>query len=103
MGMAQGNPNMGPAMGQMSGQMQGLMPGQMGMPPMQGSMSYPGQQQGAPMMHGQGQAAQQPWPAQQPARKSIQFSGQILLLVIVGVICLAIFITGIVLFATTKF
>jgi hypothetical protein len=30
-------------------------------------------------------------------------SGQIILLGIVGVVCLAIFITGIVLFATTKF
>jgi hypothetical protein len=37
------------------------------------------------------------------SRRKSKVSGQIILLGIVGVVCLAIFITGIVLFATTKF
>ena len=48
---------------------------------------------------------QQPQQPAQPAQrgKSSRISGQVILLVIVGAICLAIFVTGIVLFATTKF
>lgn len=67
----------------------------MGMP-MQGPAPgpYPGQL--GPAMQGQA-----PWPA--PSGKRFKLSGQIILLGIVGVICLAIFITGLVLFATTKF
>jgi hypothetical protein len=38
-----------------------------------------------------------------PSGGKIKLSGQILMLAIVGVVCLAIFVTGIVLFATTKF
>ncbi|MBX3203955.1 MAG: hypothetical protein KF764_02740, partial [Labilithrix sp.] len=70
-------------------------------PPMQGPMgppSYPGQP--GPMMHGRAPA---PWAQPGPGTRPVKLSGQILLLAIVGVICLAIFITGIVLFATTKF
>lgn len=43
------------------------------------------------------------WNANAPQKRPFKLSGQILLLGIVGVVCLAIFITGIVLFATTKF
>jgi hypothetical protein len=68
-----------------------------------------------------GQPYQQQQPQQQPqnpfgdwqgqgnqgtvvsAKKPFKISGQILLLGIVGLVCLAIFITGIILFATTKF
>ncbi|HVH43194.1 MAG TPA: hypothetical protein VM925_12655 [Labilithrix sp.] len=77
-------------------------PGQMGMPmhqqPMQGQLSHHGQQ-GAPMM--QGQPGQWAVPARGAPR--LKISGQLILLAVVGVICLTIFITGIVLFATTKF
>jgi len=78
------------------------MPGQMGMPPHmhQAPIPYPGQQ-GGPMMQG-GQNGV-PWGGQAQAGKGIKLSNQILLLALVGVICLAIFITGIVLFVTTKF
>ncbi|MCW5834293.1 MAG: hypothetical protein KIS78_17980, partial [Labilithrix sp.] len=81
------------------GPMGSMGPGQ-GYPPMQGSMGpYPGQPgQPGPMMHGQA-----PWPAPAPGGKRIKLSGQIVLLAVVGAICLAIFITGLVLFATTKF
>jgi hypothetical protein len=68
----------------------------------QGPMSYPGQQpQHGGMMQNQPQGAS--WVIPGPGGKPIKLSGQILLLAVVGVICLAIFITGIVLFATTKF
>ncbi len=96
-----------------SGQMPMNMAGPAGMPthhPMQAPIPYPGQQ-GGPMMQGQN-----PWgqPASMGANmggnmagntggKGIKLSNQIVLLAIVGVICLAIFITGIVLFVTTKF
>jgi hypothetical protein len=46
------------------------------------------------------------WNANAPApmiRKKSKVSGQIILLGIVGVVCLAIFVTGIILFMTTKF
>lgn len=39
----------------------------------------------------------------QPAPSAPRPNGQILLLVVVGIVCLAIFVTGIVLFATTRF
>ena len=100
------NPHGMPGLPQ-SGHMPGAgmmgMPGQMGMP-MHGSMQhgpipYPGQQQGGPMMQGQNAFA---W-GQAPAEKRLKLSNQVLLLAIVGVICLGIFITGIVLFVTTKF
>jgi hypothetical protein len=67
--------------------------------PMHGPIPYPGQQ-GGPMMHGQSGL---PWNNAAPGSKGIKLSNQIILLAVVGVICLAIFITGIVLFATTKF
>ena len=59
---------------------------------------HPGMQGGIPR-------AQAPtnWnPLQAPAPKS-KISGQMILLFVVGFVCLAIFVTGIVLFATTKF
>ena len=78
-------------------------PGPMGaMPPMHGmpaSMSYPGQPAGS-ISHSQPVMA---WAPPQPEGKRFKVSGQIILLAVVGVICLTIFITGIVLFATTKF
>jgi len=83
---------MPPYMGQM-GQGQGQMP----MQPM-GPISYSGQMN--PMMQGQAGA---PWASPAPVKKGSKISGQVLLLAIVGVVCLAIFITGLVLFATTKF
>ncbi|MCW5815190.1 MAG: hypothetical protein KIT84_29455 [Labilithrix sp.] len=43
------------------------------------------------------------WNAASAPKKKFVLSGQVLLLAIVGTVCLAIFITGIVLFATTKF
>jgi hypothetical protein len=43
---------------------------------------------------------QPPWASRAPNPK---LSKQIIFLVVIGIICLAIFITGIVLFATTKF
>jgi hypothetical protein len=58
------------------------------------------------MMHVQQQAQQsQPgWmPAVPAARPRFKISGQIVLLAVVGIVCLAIFVTGIVLFMTTKF
>jgi hypothetical protein len=68
--------------------------------PMQGPTSYPGHYAG-PMQPGQ------PWapPVQQQAQGGTGFklSGQVLWLVVAGVVCVAIFITGIILFATTKF
>jgi hypothetical protein len=74
-----------------------------------GVQSYPG----GPMMqqpHGQGPMGGIPrvqaptnWnPVQAPQPKS-KISGQMILLFVVGFVCLAIFVTGIVLFATTKF
>jgi len=62
---------------------------------------------GGPMMQQPGgiPRTQQPtnWnPLQPPAPKS-KISGQMILLFVVGFVCLAIFVTGIVLFATTKF
>jgi len=71
--------------------------GQMPMQPM-GPISYSGQMN--PMMQGQAGA---PWASPAPVKKGSKISGQVLLLAIVGVVCLAIFITGLVLFATTKF
>jgi hypothetical protein len=69
------------------------------MQPMQMQQGYPGQ----PMAQQQPQG-QMPWaPHDAGGGRRVRLSGQILLLAIVGVICLAIFITGIVLFATTKF
>jgi hypothetical protein len=68
---------------------------------------------GAPQSQPHMQVAPMPYPGQpgvhQPLspfeapKKKFKVSGQIILLGIVGVVCLAIFITGIVLFATTKF
>lgn len=90
-----------PQSGQMPAGPMGMGPGQMGMPMHnmgQGPIPYPGQQ-GGPMMQGQNPF---PW-GQAPSGKRLKLSNQIILLAIVGVICLAIFITGIVLFATTKF
>jgi len=69
---------------------------------------YPG---AAPMMQPpQGQPGGVPrgqaptnWnPLQAPPQKS-KISGQMILLFVVGFVCLAIFVTGIVLFVTTKF
>jgi hypothetical protein len=74
----------------------------MGHPRTQGGvMTGPqqGQQQGW-MQQPQPQAAQ---PTQVVARRPSRISGQVVLLIIVGAVCLAIFVTGIVLFATTKF
>lgn len=71
-----------------------------------GVQSYPGgpmmqqpQQQGA---FPRGQAPTNWNPLQAPQPKS-KISGQMILLIVVGFVCLAIFVTGIVLFATTKF
>ena len=44
----------------------------------------------------------QPWPQPAPG-KPFALSGQMVLLIVVGVICVGIFVTGIVLFVTTKF
>lgn len=78
--------------------------------PQSGHMMAQGQQ-GAPIPYpGQPNFHQPPtgmgdWNAnaQPTAKKPFKLSGQILLLAAVGAVCLAIFITGIVLFATTKF
>lgn len=43
------------------------------------------------------------WNANAPQKPKFKLSGQILLLAVVGTVCLAIFVTGIVLFVTTKF
>lgn len=85
-----------PYTGQM-GQMGQMGQSQMPIQPM-GPISYSGQMN--PMMQGQ---AGGPWASPAPVKKGGKISGQVLLLAIVGVICLAIFITGLVLFATTKF
>jgi hypothetical protein len=53
----------------------------------------------AHMVHGQQGS---PWLMPGPGGKRFKISGQILLLAVVGFVCLAVFITGIVLFATTK-
>jgi hypothetical protein len=96
--MPQSNPHLQvPQSGHMMAQNpQGMMPH-----PNQGPIPYPGQ----PNFH-QPPTAGGEWNANasplQPKPK-FKLSGQILLLAIVGVVCLAIFITGIVLFATTKF
>jgi hypothetical protein len=78
----QGQPSMGP-MG---------APAEWGQYPNQGGMVAPPQQ--APWM--------QPQPTQQGGGAS-RLTPQILLLIVVGGVCLAIFVTGIVLFLTTKF
>jgi len=75
--------------------------GQMMAAPQQGGpIPYPGQQNihQPPNPFGDWNANVAP-----PVKKPSKMSGQIILLGIVGVVCLAIFITGIVLFATTKF
>lgn len=59
---------------------------------------HPGMQGGIP----RGQAPTNWNPLQAPPPKS-KISGQMILLFVVGFVCLAIFVTGIVLFATTKF
>ncbi len=100
------NPNMGGLpqhMGHMN--MQAGAQQQMRMHPqgMNAPVSYPGNQQN-PVYPGQGeQARRDGWVLPLPGGKSLRLTGQILLLAVVGVICLAIFVTGIVLFATTKF
>jgi len=85
-----------------SGQMPISQPGYNmgGGPPMSNPIPYPGHMMGPGQqgMHGQGMGF-----GPTGAGKQFKISGQILLLAIVGIICLAIFITGIVLFATTKF
>jgi hypothetical protein len=86
----QGQPSMGPSGGQADwGQHAGPSSGQY---PGQGGMAAPPQQ--APWM--------QPQPMQQGGGAS-RLTPQILLLIVVGGVCLAIFVTGIVLFLTTKF
>jgi hypothetical protein len=110
---------MGPGPGQ-----QGMSQGPMGMPPQpqpwssshmpaaphgQGGMMPP--YGGGPMMQqppfGGNPRSQVPtnWaPLQVPAgQKPSKISGQMILLFVVGFVCLAIFVTGIVLFMTTKF
>lgn len=80
------------------------MPGSMGMPThamhgqVPGPIPYPGQQ-GGPMLQGPNAS---PWAAPGPSGK-IKLSSQVVLLAMIGTVCLAIFITGLVLFATTKF
>ncbi|MDF2694048.1 MAG: putative Fe-S oxidoreductase [Labilithrix sp.] len=105
--MPASNPHMHAGMPQ-SGHM--MAPHMGGMPMhQQHPMGYPGAQHGPGPMH----APPGMWAPQQQLNaanaanaannKSIKVSGQLILLAVVGVICLAIFITGIVLFATTKF
>jgi hypothetical protein len=60
----------------------------------------PPQPQGGWMQQPPQQAAM---PTHVVARRPSRISGQVVLLIIVGAVCLAIFVTGIVLFATTKF
>jgi hypothetical protein len=98
------------------------VPSSGGMPamnPMGGQMSHAPMQPGsAPMQRAAHAQGQQPGPGPNPAAPTaagtpgwmnaavgprFRISGQILLLAIVGIICLGIFITGIILFATTKF
>lgn len=82
-----------------SGQMPAAIPRQMG-----GAQSYGGapMMQQQPGMNPRGQAPTNWNPLQAPTAKS-KISGQMILLFVVGFVCLAIFVTGIVLFATTKF
>lgn len=82
-----------------SGHMPAANPRQVGGVPSYGGgpMMQPQQQGGFP----RGQAPTNWNPLQPPAQSKI--SGQMILLVVVGFVCLAIFVTGIVLFATTKF
>ncbi len=93
-GMSSGvMPTAMPAGGQFPPNTQPIM-GQQGQPPRMGVVpAQPPPQQGW----------MQPMPPQHSPAKSSKISGQVILLVIVGAVCLAIFITGIVLFATTKF
>lgn len=70
--------------------MQGQMPG-----------AYAGQRM--PMMPSQQPQLPAGWGVPAPDGKRIRVSGQVLILAAVGFVCLAIFVTGIVLFATTKF
>ncbi len=75
-----------------SGQMPISQPGH----PMQGPMGGPGPYPQSPIS-----ARHAPtWVAPRPSKFKI--SGQVLLLIVVGVVCLAIFVTGIVLFVSTK-
>lgn len=60
------------------------------------------QPQGGPAGIPRAQAPTNWGPLQAPPQKS-KISGQMILLFVVGFVCLAIFVTGIVLFATTKF
>ena len=64
-----------------------------------GVQSYPGQMQGG-IPRGQ---VPTNWAPLQARSKGTRISGQMILLFVVGFVCLAIFVTGIVLFATTKF
>jgi hypothetical protein len=62
--------------------------------------------QGGPMMHPQPYGAQPaPWSQGQPqaAPPRPGMSGQTILLIVVGVVCVTVFLTGIVLFLTTRF
>jgi hypothetical protein len=87
-------PLAGPGMGSM-GPMGPMGPGQMSVGPTMGSVH------GHPYAAGPMSVHQQPpWASQAPSPK---LSKQIIFLVVIGIVCLAIFITGIVLFATTKF
>ena len=108
------------------GMQQGYDPMQpQGYDPMQpqGHQSSPGmqsaQQQGYPMQGGPGQPqpyggpqqmqpmpGQQPWLQPQPAPGgglAQKFTPQVIMLIVVGTVCLSIFIIGIVLFVTTNF
>jgi hypothetical protein len=106
------NPHMQHAMpqsGPMSGgphMSHGMGHAPMGMP-MQPHMQgqYPGAPGGPMMMQGPMMQGQGGWPQQQQAAvgSRIRLTKQVVILAIVGVICLAIFITGVILFATTKF
>jgi hypothetical protein len=79
---------------------------------MQGAMSYP-QHPGAPSAMGQGPQGGYPmhgqpppgWGAPPAAAQGapLKLTPQVILLMAVGAVCLAIFVTGIVLFVTTKF
>lgn len=74
-------------------------PGQIAMP-MQPNVRDPAQQ-GNPLVQNQSSNAS-PW-AVAPVGRRFTLSRQVVVLAIVGVICVAIFIAGVVLFATTKF
>lgn len=89
----------------------GHMPVAPPMPP-PGMQPHPGgpmmPPQAPPGMGGPGPYGQQPppyWGQQQAAQApgAPKISGQMLLLLVVGFVCLAIFVTGIVLFVSTKF